>query len=282
MGYAARVQVPRFAQPVGPVEIDVNNELTRNLQLATSADWFARVNKPTVKPSASSGISPGATPDGIGVQFSGASTAYARFDDGPLNLAAGGSTIEALVYSTTYPSLANICDLTVSAATTGAVDTGSDKIGLLCFSGGPPCDIYIWGNNASHERDTNVPFIANRKQHVFIVKAPGTGIGTVLRAYVNGALVYDGTSGSAGTATTGPYWYLGGRHSSGSASIAGAVVKSAYYNRALEQAEVIALTQRPWQVFKQPVARVFTFAAAAPGGFSAAWARPRSGVIGAH
>lgn len=273
-----------FAQPVGPIQIDAGNPLANGLELATCGEFFARIGRPSVRAASSSATSLGATPDGIGIAFSGALTSYARFDTGYVNTVSDGSTVEAIVYSTTYPSLAAIANLSNTSNTTGVPNgTGSNPTtGILCFSGGPPCDVYIWGGTSSHERDTDTPFLANTKQHLVVTKAPGSGVGTALKLYVNGVLKYDGTSSAGGTSATGPYWYIGGRHNSATATIAGTVVKTAFWRRALTGPEVADLYARPWQVFQSQSARIYTFGQPAAGGDTSISATSQALVLTAN
>lgn len=244
-------------QPTGSVGIDPNGALGSGLLFASSDVWGVGVGRAPTLPT---GWSAGrlSSPIGTGFSFTGTSTQYARFNTHISVAAADPVTVEAWVIGSAYPSLSSIASLSASSAGDGTVAGFAGELrGMLAFTGTAPCDIYAWGG--SQDYDSNIPFVANTPQHIVVTKAPGTGA-VLWSVYRNGFLVASGNSsnGSAWVAS-GPYFYVGARHPSGAAPITGVISKTGFWNRTLSAAEVAALYQNPWQVFRPQTARIYSF-----------------------
>lgn len=99
---------------------------------------------------------------------------------------------------------------------------------------------------------------------VFTTSFAGTATGS-LKMYLNGVLKFSGTHSIVPTASSSPRLVLlGERSASATAGTDGKVYLACLHNRQLDDAEVIALHDNPWQLFK-PRRRVLYFDAAAVG-----------------
>ena len=99
---------------------------------------------------------------------------------------------------------------------------------------------------------------------VFTTSFAGTATGS-LKMYLNGVLKFSGTHSIVPTASSSPRLVLlGERSASATAGTDGKVYLACLHNRQLDDAEVIALHDNPWQLFK-PRRRVLYFDVASGG-----------------
>jgi hypothetical protein len=117
--------------------------------------------------------------------------------------------------------------------------------GVLTFTGTDPCDIYAWGGN--QDFDSNVPALGNNApQHIVVTKAPGTGA-VQWTVYRNGLQIAQGNSTNLQPwETSGPYFYVGGRHPSATATITGSVSRASVFAKTMQAAEVADRYARAW------------------------------------
>lgn len=106
----------------------------------------------------------------------------------------------------------------------------------------------------------------------------GTFDGTTGKLYVNGALVNSATFTAPAAPSLGTT--IGRAQGSSSGYWSGNVGLFARWDRCLTGAEARSLGVNPWQIFTRRENNVYAFPVAA-GSFKPAWARPRSGMIGA-
>jgi len=264
------ILLPRrhWPQPQGPVGIDSGSELSAGLLFASAGCWGSEQGTGPRPPNGFVGDR-AASPIGTGFGFTGTNTQYARFDTRISVAAADPVTVEAWVIGSAFPSLSAIMALSSSSATNGTIAGVSGSLrGALAYTGTAPCDVYAWGG--SQDYDTNAPFVVDTPQHIVAAKAAGTGAVT-WTVYRNGRLLASGNSTNAAAwQVSGPHWYVGGRHPSGTAPITGVIVKTAFYNRVLTPAEVQALQENPWQVFEPRTARIYSFPSGASSGTTVA------------
>ena len=209
----AVIKSVRYQQPLGPVRIAAawrsRVEFAYSGQYAQTKGGFLQ---PDSIYSGNAGIQ--SCIAGQGYRFSGNAADYVRYNTGFTSAGADPCTLEFIVVGSSFPSLAALCGLDVTVGTSGSWGSGGGGTirGALSFNGGPPCNVYFWGNSA--DVDSGVQFVVNTVQHVVMVKAAGA-INPNITIYRNGVQLSSVTGGVYNA--SGPYFYLGGRHQSGGA-----------------------------------------------------------------
>lgn len=242
------IRKPWDSQPQEDSSVDWGGQQAQGLLFANvGSSPVLHANRGSILPSFV-GTSLGAVAGGAGYRFTGASTQSVRWDTGITVAGTDALTIEALVWGSSFPSLATIVNLSDVALTNGATaGANGAQRGILSFNSTDPCNIYSWGG--SNDYDSTVKFAANSLQHIIITKAAGTGA-VQITVHRNGTQIAQGnSSGATPSTTSGPYFYVGGRHPSGSASITGIVLKSAIYSGIISAAQRQSIFANPWQLF---------------------------------
>jgi len=243
-------------QPPGPVRIAAawrsRVEFAYSGQYAQTKGGFLQ---PDSRYSGNAGIQ--SCIAGQGYRFSGNASDYVRFNTGVTPAEHTAFSLEFIVVGSSFPSLAALCGLDVTAATDGSFGSPGATRGFLSFQSTDPCNIYFWGGN--NDLDSGVKFTVNTVQHIFATRPEGASAN--LTIYRNGVQIASAANTNLGA--SGPYFYLGGRHTSASATLNGVIAKATFYNAVLTAAEVAALSRNPWSTY-EPIRRAIFFAGGLP------------------
>ena len=240
-------RLPQQSQPSELANINWSAAISRNLQFVTSHRVGIRRFGKILASSVYSGNA-GLQSYGAwrGYRISGNSADHVRFDTGLTSAGSDPCTVEFLVVASSYPSLAALGGLSAEGYTNGAIGGGGGCRAVLSFGGSAPCNMYYYGGGADY--DSGVPFTVNTVQHIFAMKFAGATTPS-LSIWRNGKqIILGGSGGNFGT--SGPYFYLGARYTSGAATIDGIIVKAAFYDTILTATEIASLTANQWQQFE--------------------------------
>lgn len=242
----ASLELPWQGQPPPYTPLHTGASINRGLMLLAYGGCVAKYEGPAV-----SGLEPlgGQTQlilqsgsptikphrDGLGPVFSGGAQAY---NGGPVGEVGGTGpfTLEVLVRITSAPSLAGFF---------GVLGSGDGTArGVLAFGGGSNKNIYFWGSAA--DLASGVDWLEDDSlQHVFIVSG---GSGQPMLFYRGGAIIASGTTPTL--SSTSNVNYAVGDFGNWASSPTGAIIKGAYYRRALTGGEISVLTETPWANFE--------------------------------
>lgn len=242
------LELPWEDHPPPYTPLDLRNPLNRELGLLVYGGVCARAQGPAI-----SGIdvqhahqapltlysgSPTIKPhrDGIGPMFSGGAQTYVAGATGNA-IGTGAFTLEVVVRATSIPSL---CGFLAN----GYVANG-DRRGLIAYGGGSNKNIYFWGAGADLASGTDW-LEDGSLQHVFCVSE---GSGLPMRFYRGAREIYTGTTPTL-TASSNRDWYVGDAGNGWAQSPTGAIIKAAFYRRALTYGEIRLLTERKWANFE--------------------------------
>jgi len=268
--------VPRrwTRQPTGPVEIDWTHPLTRGLQeaLHDTYQFDAARRIPLVS---------------LGVQTAQLTTAKFGFarqhgTQRRIQTVATNKLSDAPLPRTVFLQhqlATNAADarLMWRGQTSGGSTGFSESLGTISASGRYTYDRRVGGVSVG---TSSWAATLNIDSRLVVTNDGVTAANTEL--YENGVLQTRLGTGTAGTAAASLAQVISLGGSGSGAAVANAKISLCLiWTRIQTLAEIKEISRNPWQIFKPISNKIYIDAAAAGGGFLAAWARNRSQVIGA-
>lgn len=243
----------RVVQPQGPVEVDWANPLTSALALDARGDQFFRDTAAGRIPTQSVGsFTQAATSYGVAANLASAVTSFGDVELSPANAQASFQIIEI---PDNLTQVAGLLNKRTSAASQNSFSIGYNYVGTefnvdLGNSAGTGVSLSYRFNRSTFSTSGN---------NLVVIVDGASVAGQRIRAYRNGALLpatasIDGATSSFAN-TTSPLEI--GRVNNGTLYYAGKIVLVRSWNRVLEVAEVKALSENPWQIYRPQQRRIW-------------------------
>lgn len=257
----------RYTQPQSGARIDWSNPLTKDLCFCVngvdgSLDLVSGKRASTTKPTI-------ATVEGVGISAT-AGTYALEWPHAPIVGSTGGGSGNATLMAIANPAASALGGTLIGQAMSGSpyaqIQLMANLDGLTgsSSSGVATIESYNSGNTGA----ANASGVIDGLMHVFV--------GVKYSTYENTHKLYvDGVDKSTASAYIGNFGIaassritVGGEAYGTTRSVNAAIPFAAAWNRALSAAEVIALSNNPWQIFADNKKPIFIGVGAAPSGLS--------------